>query len=123
VIHLARLLPETARVRISFVNAFANIPGRAGMAELGFLHGEPDGDTIPHSGAGVSYGTPEQIADSIREVVRHHDHYRQTARELGASIASFHNAKNLVRMLGCAAAVEDPCERGPARAMKAGGVR
>ena len=96
-------------------------PGR--MAEVGFLHGGPAGGTIPLSGGGVSYGTPEQIADSIREVVRHHDHYRQTARELGASIAAFHNAKNLVRMLGCAAGVEDPCEPEPARAMEAGGVR
>ncbi|HJT30633.1 MAG TPA: hypothetical protein VJ783_01105 [Pirellulales bacterium] len=56
-------------------------------------------DELPRGAAGVVYTEPDEIADALREVVRHAEHYRTTARQKSLKWAAFHEPANLVRQL------------------------
>lgn len=54
---------------------------------------------LPRGAAGAVYTDPGEIADALREVVRHAQHYRTTAHQKSLTWAAFHEPDNLVRQL------------------------
>ncbi len=92
---LVRLLPETRTVRFSV----GDCPNYRSL-EFDFLRIPPD---EPTGSVGQIYHDEEDIAELLRELIDHHDHYSRTAQDCGGELARFHNPDHLIsRLLGSA---------------------
>jgi len=61
------------------------------------------GQQQPPSAVGGVYQHPGEIAALVREMVEHHAHYEQTARQFGGNWRQYHNAGALIGQLAAAA--------------------
>jgi hypothetical protein len=90
-----------AQIVVRLANAFPDGPLAIREVALAFVTG-PGAGLLPRSAVGVAYReeSSASIAEAVREVLDHYDHYRRTAREFASKIYHRHNAAVLVEMLG-----------------------
>lgn len=60
------------------------------------LHLLAGSGAVPLSAVGVVYHDAAEIAPLVADLVRHHDHYRQTARVFARSWQAYHNSDRLI---------------------------
>jgi hypothetical protein len=90
-----------AQIVVRLANAFPDGPLAIREVALAFVTG-PGAGLLPRSAVGVAYReeSSASIAEAVREVLDHYDHYRRTAREFASKVYHRHNAAVLVEMLG-----------------------
>lgn len=54
---------------------------------------------MPRSAVGVVLSRPEELTDSVREILDHYAHYRATAQAFSAEWAAYHNVGNLMDLI------------------------
>ncbi len=88
---LSRLLPDTRTVQFSVRSGL-----RYQSIEFEFLRIPPH---EPTGSAGQIYHDEEDIAELLRELIDHHDHYSRTAQQCGGELARYHNPDHLIYCL------------------------
>lgn len=89
--------PDLDAMWIGAWNAFGSEAVRLGRMEIVLL--QSDGAPIHEEAVGVSYENVEAIEDQLRYLVRHYEHFRQTAIEHARRIGRRHSAQRLVEVL------------------------
>lgn len=96
-------------VRLAFRGALTDKTITLGDVRFYFLRSSAE---LPRSAVGVVYAEMGEIAHALREVVRHHRHYRETARQRSVSWAAYHEPGNLIgRLLDRAGLVSESPDR------------
>ncbi len=88
--------PDASWVRLSMSNAFGSFPITLRDLRVAFLSVPGD---CPLSVVGVAYSDPGKLTDSLREILNHYPHYRDSALSFAETIAGRHNPDLLVRQL------------------------
>ncbi|MCH2174006.1 hypothetical protein MK489_24760 [Myxococcota bacterium] len=93
---LIELHSETRRIWVGLRNAHAETAYSIGEIR-GRLLRSPT--TLPRWAVGSVYSGPDRILESALDLVRHTDHYRQTARAFSNDWTPYHNSDSLVSRL------------------------
>jgi glycosyltransferase involved in cell wall biosynthesis len=104
------LTAGTRRVRLGLANPHGSQLVLLKELDIGFVVAEGrDARCRPALGAiGVIYTKPHELADAIREIVDHNDHYKASALSFAPAVAREHNSDVLVdKLLGVSHAPHD----------------
>jgi hypothetical protein len=97
---LIHLASNTARVRISWENAYHDSPITVDDWQASFLSNgvasqrpsqRPSQRHCPAGAVGLIAADRDQVGDLVREMVDHYDHYRETATEFSAAWREAHH--------------------------------
>ncbi|MBM4089187.1 MAG: hypothetical protein FJ276_07130 [Planctomycetes bacterium] len=100
---VSALLPlsdSAARVRLTFANAYCDLPTSIRDPALQFIAPPACGSLMHAAGkVGLIFTTVDQLPALIRNVREHYVHYRQSARRFAESWRPRHNARLIVQSL------------------------
>jgi hypothetical protein len=92
-LRLKRLAAPARRLSVSFTTSPRGRPIPLRVRILA-----PGGD-LPINAVGVPFDSVSELAECLREVVRHYDHYQSTALSLADAIKAHHNPSTLLSLL------------------------
>jgi len=95
------LHPAAKKIWIGLRNSFSDTLIYLQNASVHFVGALLEGEAVPLSSVGVMF-TPDgsgAVANGLREVLRHYEHYRDSARAFSDQVYRVHNAENLIRTL------------------------
>ena len=95
---LVPLEPGTAEVTVVWRNAYSALPLTFNDCELTFLRSEGD-RPLPLGAVGLAAIDPEQTAQYLDDVIRHHAHYRRTALQFAPQWNEWHSPGRLITEL------------------------
>lgn len=93
--------PRASRVHLLGSNAFAAAVLDLRDVDIRFLaagEGSPD-RRVPLGRVGLAAADPSLVPDTLREMARHHEHFRRTAREFAVGYFQRHHPSQVVRAL------------------------
>ena len=91
------LLAETRQLQLVFRNAYGT---RAiGVHGVEFVFLNADAGACPLGAVGLISAGIDQVADLLRDIADHYEHYRQTAAEFAPSWGEWHSPEKVVRLL------------------------
>jgi glycosyltransferase involved in cell wall biosynthesis len=95
---------DAKRMWVSLRNSFSGSLITVYDTSVRFLSATTGMGALPTSAVGTVYSTntSESISAALREVVRHFEHYRMTARSFSESVYQIHNAANVIQTLASA---------------------
>jgi hypothetical protein len=86
--------PGAARMRLGLENAHGDSPLTITHVEIDFVTG-----ACPLGVVGLTYATPDQSSERLREIVNEYAHYRQSAIDLSTRIRQEHNPDRVIEQL------------------------
>ena len=93
---LAPLAEGVAQIELSVYNALSALPLSLNEIRIDFL-AAPEG--LPASAVGAVYAEPGELADCVREVLAHYDHYLASAIGFSHRWAEHHSPETLIEQL------------------------
>ena len=100
------LRAATARVCLAWQNAFGDELIAIEDVQLRLLGTDHlPGNSCPAGSVGLIYGDFQQVGDLLRDMTRHYDHYRSSARQFAQAYRELHSPQRLVQEI-CDVAAE-----------------
>jgi hypothetical protein len=91
---LVPLEADATEVLVAFRGAYSEEPIELDSVRMEFYHASNE---LPCAAGGVIFDEPDRLAAAVAEIIRHYDHYRQSAVAYARDWAAYHSAAALVR--------------------------